>query len=382
MNKGIFALAMGTFSLGITEFMMMGILSALAADLGVSISEAGHLISFYALGVCVGAPVLLFARKMQLKTILVVLASLIAFGNALAAFAPGYLTLCAARFISGLPHGAFFGVGAIVARQLAAPGKTVSAVAFMISGMTVATIAGVPVGTFIAENVSWRWSFGIVAVSGLATAIAILALIPLLPRLPDRGFRGQFAFMKTMPPWLIFGGVILGQTGLYCWYSYIDPQMLYVAHFDASDLSAIMVLAGGGMFIGNLVSGSLADRYKPSWVSAWVMGAGIVVLALFYITGSHKIAALLLMMAGTASLFGSGSPLQSSIVGYSKGGELLGGACIQIAYNAGNAFAAWIGGQVIAAGHGYAATSLAGIPVVAAGCGLLIILYRKYEKQS
>ena len=106
MNKGIFALAMGTFSLGITEFMMMGILSALAADLGVSISEAGHLISFYALGVCVGAPVLLFARKMQLKTILVVLASLIAFGNALAAFAPGYLTLCAARFISGLPHGA------------------------------------------------------------------------------------------------------------------------------------------------------------------------------------------------------------------------------------------------------------------------------------
>ncbi len=247
----------------------------------------------------------------------------------------------------------------------------------MISGMTVATIAGVPVGTFIAENVSWRWSFGIVAVSGLATAIAILALIPLLPRLPDRGFRGQFAFMKTMPPWLIFGGVILGQTGLYCWYSYIDPQMLYVAHFDASDLSAIMVLAGGGMFIGNLVSGSLADRYKPSWVSAWVMGAGIVVLALFYITGSHKIAALLLMMAGTASLFGSGSPLQSSIVGYSKGGELLGGACIQIAYNAGNAFAAWIGGQVIAAGHGYAATSLAGIPFVAAGCGLLIILYRK-----
>ena len=198
MNKGIFALAMGTFSLGITEFMMMGILSALAADLGVSISEAGHLISFYALGVCVGAPVLLFARKMQLKTILVVLASLIAFGNALAAFAPGYLTLCAARFMSGLPHGAFFGVGAIVARQLAAPGKTVSAVAFMISGMTVATIAGVPVGTFIAENVSWRWSFGIVAVSGLATAIAILALIPLLPRLPDRGFRGQFAFMKTM----------------------------------------------------------------------------------------------------------------------------------------------------------------------------------------
>lgn len=382
MNKGIFALAMGTFSLGITEFMMMGILSVLAADLGVSISDTGHLISFYALGVCVGAPVLPFARKMQLKTILLVLASLIAVGNALAALAPGYTALCAARFISGLPHGAFFGVGAIVARQLAGPGKTVSAVAFMISGMTVATIAGVPVGTFIAENLSWRWSFGIVALSGAATALAVIALIPTMPRLPDRGFRGQFAFLKTLPPWLIFGGVILGQTGLYCWYSYIDPQMLYVAHFKASDLSAIMVLAGGGMFIGNLVSGAFADRYKPSWVSAWVMGAGIAVLVLFYFSGACKIAALTLMVAGTASLFGSGSPLQSSIVGYSKGGELLGGACIQIAYNAGNALAAWIGGQVIAAGYGYAATSLAGIPFVAAGCIFLIVLYRKYEKQS
>lgn len=371
---------MGTFSLGITEFMMMGILSILAADLGVSITEAGHLISAYATGVCVGAPLLLVARRLSLKTIIIGLAAIIAAGNAFAALAPTYGTLLVARFISGLPHGAFFGVGAIVARKLAAPGKMVSAVAFMIAGMTVATLVGVPLGTFVAENLSWRWSYGIVAVCGVATFVASIVLIPHVPALPDRGFRGQFAFLKTLPPWLIFGGVILGQIGLYCWYSYIDPQMLYEAHFRPADLSWIMVLAGFGMFLGNLVAGRLADHYKPSWVSAWVMGAGIVVLVLFYFLCPFKIVALLLMIAGTASLFGSGSPLQSSIVGYSKGGELLGGACIQIAYNAGNAIAAWIGGQVIASGHRYASTSLVGIPFVALGCILLIILYRKYEK--
>lgn len=380
MNKGIFALAMGTFSLGITEFMMMGILSVLAADLGVNISTAGHLISAYATGVCVGAPLLLFARRLSLKAILIVLASLIAFGNGLAALAPEYNTLLAARFISGLPHGAFFGVGAIVARKLARPGHETSAVAFMIAGMTVATLFGVPAGTFIAENLSWRWSFAIVALCGLATLAGVIFMVPRLSALPDRGFKGQFAFLRTLAPWLIFGGVIFGQIGMYSWYSYIDPQMLHEAHFAPADLSWIMVLAGLGMFVGNLVSGRMADRYRPSWVSAWVMGMGIPVLILFYFLCPYKAPALVLMMAGTAVLFGSGSPLQSSIVGYSKGGELLGGACIQIAYNAGNAIAAWLGGLVIAGGHSYASTSLLGIPFVALGTTLLAVLYRRYER--
>ncbi len=380
MNKGLFALAMGTFALGISEFLMMGILGDLASNLNVSISEAGHFISAYALGVCCGAPALLFSRKIALKKIMLTLAAVIAIGNLLASIAPNFWTLFAARFISGLPHGAYFGVGAIVARKLAAPGKEVSAVAYMIAGMTVATLIGVPMGTFITNTFTWRIAFIIVGITGILTFIAIRAWVPQVPGLPDLGFNGQFKFLKTLPPWLIFGGVLFGQIGIYCWYSYIDPQLTQVAGFSTSALTWLMVLAGFGMFAGNLIAGKLSDRYKPSWVAAWVQTSAIPVLILFFFFCHYQVAAVILMILGTAALFGSGSPLQSSIVGYARGGEMLGAACIQIAYNAGNAIAAWIGGKVIAAGYGYTAPSIVGIPIIILGSAMLFTLYAKYER--
>lgn len=264
MNKGLLALAMGTFALGISEFLMMGILGDLAANLGVSITEAGHFISAYALGVCCGAPALLFSRKMALKKIMLILAAIITIGNLCASMAPNFWTLFAARFLSGLPHGAYFGVGAIVARKLAAPGKEVSAVSYMIAGMTVATLLGVPMGTFISNMFTWRIAFVVVGVTGALTFFAIHSWIPKLPGLPDMGFKGQFRFLKTLPPWLIFGGVLFGQIGIYCWYSYIDPQLTQVAGFSTGALTWLMVLAGFGMFAGNLIAGKLSDRYKPS----------------------------------------------------------------------------------------------------------------------
>lgn len=380
MNKGLFALALGTFALGIAEFLMMGILGNIASDMGVTISQAGWFISAYALGVCCGAPALLFARKMPLKHLMLLLAGIIAFGNLLACIAPGFWTFMAARLISGLPHGAYFGVGAIVARKLAAPGKEVSAVAMMIAGMTVATLVGVPAGTFITNNMSWRMAFLIVAICGVLTLLAINRWVPQVPGLEDRGFKGQFRFLRTLPPWLIFGGVLFGQIGIYCWYSYIDPQLTDVAGFSTGALSWLMVLAGFGMFAGNLIAGRLGIRFKPSAVAAWVQASAIPVLVLFYFFAHLQFAAVPLMMLGTAALFGSGSPLQSDIVGYARGGEMLGAACIQIAYNAGNAIAAWIGGEVIRAGHGYTAPAIVGLPIIFIGCILLLILYRRYER--
>ena len=380
MNKGLIALALGTFALGITEFLMMGILINLANDLSVSVSTAGHLISAYATGVCIGAPALLFARKYRLKTIMTVLAAIIAIGNLCAALSPSYWTLFASRLISGLPHGAYFGVGAIVARKLAAPGKEVSAVSIMIAGMTIATVGGVPLGTFITNTFSWRIAFMIVAATGIATFFAIRHWVKDVGKLPDMGFKGQFRFLKTLPPWLIFGGVIFGQIGMYCWYSYIDPQLTVVAGFRADNLSWLMILAGLGMFAGNLLAGRLSDRFKPSAVAASVQASAIPILLLFFFFGHYKLAAVVLMMIGTAALFGSGSPLQSSIVGYAKGGEMLGAACIQIAYNAGNAIAALIGATAISSGWSYSSTALLGEPLIAIGCVLLIILYRKYER--
>lgn len=380
MNKGLFALALGTFALGITEFLMMGILSNIASSMSVSVTDAGHFISAYAGGVCFGAPALLFARKLPLKRLMMILASVIAVGNLCAALSPSYWTFFASRFLSGLPHGAYFGVGAIVARKLAAPGKEVSAVSLMIAGMTVATLVGVPCGTFIANNFHWRAAFFIVAFLGICTLVAIRLLVRDVGKLPDMGFKGQFKFLTTLPPWLIFGGVICGQIGIYCWYSYIDPVLLQVSGFAQSSMPWLMVAAGFGMFAGNLAAGRFSDHFKPSAVAAWVMGAAVPVLILFYFFAPDKAAAVALMMLGTASLFGSGSPLQSSIVGYSKGGEMLGAACIQVAYNAGNAIAAYLGGLVINSGHGYTAPSLIGVPIVIAGVILLIILYRRNER--
>lgn len=380
MNKGLIALALGTFALGITEFLMMGILVNLANELSVSVGTAGHLISAYATGVCIGAPALLFARKYRLKSIMLALSAMIAIGNLCAALSPSYWTLFASRLISGLPHGAYFGVGAIVARKLAAPGKEVSAVSIMIAGMTVATVGGVPLGTFITNALSWRIAFMIVAAAGIATFLAIRYWVKDVGKLPDMGFKGQFRFLKTLPPWLIFGGVLFGQIGMYCWYSYIDPQLTMVARFSTDDLSWLMILAGLGMFAGNLIAGRLSDRFKPSAIAASVQASAIPVLLLFFFFGHYRLAAVILMMLGTAALFGSGSPLQSSIVGYSKGGEMLGAACIQIAYNAGNAIAAAIGAAAISAGWSYSSTALLGEPLIAIGCMLLIILYRKYEK--
>ncbi len=380
MKKGLFALAMGTFSLGIAEFLMMGILSDIAANMGVTVAQAGHFISAYALGVCAGAAMLLFARRIPLKRLMVVLSVMIAVGNLFAACAWNYGSFFAARFMSGLPHGCYFGVGAIVARKIADAGKQVSAVAYMIAGMTAANLVGVPMGTFLANHATWRIAFLIVGICGAATACAIGAWIPRLEPMENHGFKAQFHFLRTLPPWLIFGGVLFGQIGIYCWYSYIDPQLTQVSGFTQNDLSWLMVLSGAGMVAGNLIAGRLSDRYKPAWVAGWVQASAIPVMVLLYFFACYKVAAVVLMMFGTAALFGSGSPLQSSIVGYARGGEFLGAACIQIAYNAGNAIAAWMGSTVIAAGYSISAPSIIGVPIVALGCVLLFTLYFRYER--
>lgn len=380
MQKDLTALALGTFALGIAEFLMMGILGNIAGSMNVSIAQAGWFISSYAIGVCCGAPALLFARKIPLKRLMLMFAAVIAAGNLMAALAPGFVTFCVARFISGVPHGAYFGVGAIVARKLAAPGKQAGAVAFMIAGMTVATLVGVPAGTFISTAMSWRVAFVIVSVAGVLTFIAIHRWVPQVSGLEDLGFKGQFRFLRTLPPWLIFGGVLFGQIGIYCWYSYIDPQLTEVAGFSAGALTWLMVLAGFGMFAGNLIAGRLGDRFKPSAVAAWVQASAIPVLLAFYFFADIKVCAVVLLVLGTAALFGSGSPLQSDIVGYARGGEMLGAACIQIAYNAGNAIAARIGATVIHAGFGYTAPAIVGLPIIFIGCLLLMILYRRYER--
>lgn len=377
MKKSLIALAFGTLALGMAEFAMMGILPYVASDFGISISEAGHLISAYALGVCFGAPVLVLARKKSLKHLLMALVSLIVVGNLCASLAPNYWIMMIGRFISGLPHGAYFGVASIVASKLADKGKSSEAVSIMIAGMTVANLFGVPLGTSLSHLISWRSTFLFVGLWGIVVFYYIWRWVPVVEGLQDTGFKGQFRFLRTPAPWLILGATALGNGGVFCWYSYISPLLTNVSGFSESSMTALMVLAGFGMVVGNLVSGRMSDRYTPGRVLMIAQGGiCLLLLAIFFLSPNPWFSVLLMFLC-TAGLFAVSSPEQLLIILVAPGGEMLGGACIQIAFNFGNAVGAYAGG--LAVGHGFQYAALAGVPFAMIGFILAVIFYRRYQ---
>ena len=377
MKKSLIALAFGTLGLGIAEFVMMGILPDVARDLKISIPAAGHFISAYALGVCVGAPVLTLARKYPLKHILLVLVTLIMVGNICAALSPNYWMLLISRFISGLPHGAYFGVGSIVAERLADKGKSSEAVSIMIAGMTIANLFGVPLGTSLSTMLSWRATFLLVGLWGIVILYYIWRWVPQVEGLKDTGFKGQFRFLKTPAPWLILGATALGNGGVFCWYSYITPLLTEVSGFSADSITALMVLAGFGMVVGNLVSGRMSDRYTPGKVGTVVQGMICVILLLIFLLSPHPWCSAILMTLCTAGLFAVSSPEQVLMIRVAPGGEMLGGACVQMAFNLGNAIGAYIGGLALSGGYRYPA--LAGVPFALMGFILFLVFYKKFQ---
>ena len=377
MKKSLIALAFGTLGLGIAEFTMMGILPYVASDLNVSISTAGHFISAYALGVCCGAPILLWARKYPLKHILLGLMVLMLVGNLCAAVAQGYWMLLVSRFVSGLPHGAYFGVASIVAGKLADEGKGAEAVSIMIAGMTVANLFGVPLGTSLSHLLSWRVTFLLVGCWGLIVFYYIWRWVPHVEGLEDTGFKGQFRFLKKPAPWLILGATALGNGGVFCWYSYISPLLTNVSGFSEESVTALMVLAGFGMVAGNLISGRLSDRYTPGRVGMVVQGMICVILLLIFFLSPNAWCSALLMALCTAGLFAISSPEQVLIIRVAPGGEMLGGAAVQMAFNLGNAIGAYVGGLVVTGGYRYPA--LAGVPFALVGFVLFFVFYKKYQ---
>ena len=377
MKKSLIALAFGTLGLGIAEFTMMGILPYVANDLHVSIPTAGHFISAYALGVCCGAPILLWARKYPLKHILLGLMALMLVGNLCASAAVGYWTLLVARFISGLPHGAYFGVASIVAGKLADEGNGAEAVSIMIAGMTVANLFGVPLGTSLSHMLSWRVTFLLVGCWGLIVLYYIWRWVPHVPGLEDTGFKGQFRFLKKPAPWLILGATALGNGGVFCWYSYINPLLTHVSGFSEESITALMVLAGFGMVAGNLISGRMSDRYTPGRVGMVVQGLICITLLLIFFLSPNPWCSALLMALCTAGLFAISSPEQVLMIRVAPGGEMLGGAAVQMAFNLGNAIGAYVGGLAITGGYRYPA--LAGVPFALIGFVLFFVFYKKYQ---
>lgn len=380
LNKGLYALAFGTLGFGITEYVMMGILPDIAADLAISIPEAGHLISVYALGVCIGAPLaVLVSRGRGLRTILVGLICIQLLGGIITTLAPNYYVALASRFISGLPHGAFFGVGSIVAERLADKSHSTTAVSIMVMGMTVANLLGVPLGTLLGETLSWRVIFAFSTLWSALTIFFIFRWIPVLPALPDKGVKAQFAFLAKPEPWLILAVTMAGNGGIFCYYSYVSPMMTGVAGFPGDAMTLIMVLCGGGMCLGNYLGGRLSDRYSPTRViltTQLMMFSALVIL--FFVAGI-KLPALLMTVLCCAGLFAVSSPQQHLIINHAPGGEMMGGAMIQIAFNLGNALGAYFGGLPIDSGAGVRYSALIGAAFILIGLFFAVLLLRRLE---
>ena len=273
------ALALGTLALGVAEFSMMSILLPVADDLGVTVPEAGHFISAYAAGVCAGVLIMAAAaRKMPLKTLLLIIVGIITLGNTLTVFVDSYHLMLFSRFIAGLPHGAYFGAAGVLCTQLAEPGKASRDMCLMVAGMTIANLAGVPLASFLAWAVSWRAAFAIAAAAALITFAAIRITVPKVPALPDSGFAAQFRFLRSLEPWLVLGAIGLGNGGFFAYYSYVNPVMEHVAAVPASMMSVVITLAGAGMVLGNLFCAKISSSFSDESLAA--AGQGVLLLSL------------------------------------------------------------------------------------------------------
>ena len=374
-------LALGTFGLGMTEFVMMGILPDIAKSMSISIPAAGNFISMYALGVVFGSILLvIFGRTRPLKQLLIILVSVFTAANLISAFAVNYHIFCALRFIAGLPHGAFFGVGAIAAGKLSDAGRKNQAVATMVSGMTIANLFGIPLGTFISHNFSLRITLLIIGLFGFSVLYSVLKFVPYLKPLPDTGFRGQFKFFKSLAPWLLILAVIMGNGGIFCMYSYINPLLVNASGILPKSVSFVMVLAGAGMCAGNMLGGKFSDKFSPAIVAAVTQLIACVSLLLMFFFAENPFVAIILMCVCTACLFAVSAPQQVLLIENAKGGEILGASCSQISFNLGNAAGAFVGGIPVAHGLGYEYTALSGVLFAFVGFSLLFYFFKRYEK--
>ncbi len=354
MKKVIFSLALGTFGLGMAEFGIMGVLTELARDVGISIPAAGHMISFYAFGVVLGAPIIaLFSNRFSLKHILLFLVTLCVIGNAIFTLSSSYFMLAVGRLVSGFPHGAFFGVGAIILSKLARPGKVTAAVAGMISGMTVANLVGIPVGTWLSQEFSWRYTFLLIAVFNIAVIVSVAFWVPNINDEAKGKLREQFHFLKSPAPWFIFAATMFGNAGVFAWFSYVKPYMMYISGFSEALMTFIMMLVGLGMVLGNLLSGRLSGRYTPLRIAVITDFVIVLALLLLFACGGIKAASLTFAFICCAGLFALSAPLQILLLQNAKGGELLGAAGGQIAFNLGSAIGAYCGGMMLTLGFAY-----------------------------
>ncbi|MBB3049045.1 DHA1 family inner membrane transport protein [Prauserella isguenensis] len=382
MPVALLALAIGAFGIGTTEFVMMGVLPQAAADFGVSIPSAGHLISAYALGVVVGAPLLTAAAvRLPRKTMLMAMMGLFIAGNTLFVLSPSHELGVLFRFVAGLPHGAFFGAGAVVAASLVDRGSKAKAVSMMFMGLTLANVVGVPLGTLLGQQFGWRATFAVVALIGVVALAAVMKLVPHQGAPVGASLRGEVAAFRKPQVWLALAIVTFGMGGGFACLSYVTPMMTDVAGFDPATVTLLLSLAGVGMTLGNFLGGRLADR-NPTPALCGALCSLAVVLAMFTVTAGSKIGATITIFLVGVTSFMVGPILQARVMEKAGGSPSLVSAAIQSAFNIANSIGAYLGGVVIAGGLGLVSPNVVGALLAALGLSLAVVAALTERKEK
>jgi len=366
----MFALAMGGFAIGTAEFAVMSLLPFFSADLGIDAPTAGHVISAYALGVVAGAPVIaVLGASYPRRTLLIGLMAAFAVANGLSAFAPGYRSMLFFRFLSGLPHGAYFGVAALVASSLVAPGKRAQAVARVMTGLTVATIIGVPFANWIGLSVGWRWAFGVVATLAAITAMLVWRFAPHDRPPVVAGPLRELGALRNRQVWLTLGVGAIGFGGLFAVYAYLASTLMAVTHVSAATVPIVLAIFGVGMTVGNLAAAWAADRALMPTAAGLLVSSALSLVLYSAVAGNFPLICLAVFLVGASG--GLGSVLQTRLMDVAGEAQTLAAALHHSAFNIANALGPWVGGLAIAAGYGWASTGWVGSLLALGGLAML-----------
>ena len=383
MPAALWALAIGGFGIGLTEFVIMGLLPEVATDFGVSETVAGYLISGYALSVAVGAVGLTAAlTRVDRKKALLGLMILFIAGNLVSAIAPTYELMMLGRVVAALCHGAFFGIGAVVAADLVARERRAAAISIMFAGLTVANVLGVPFGTLLGQAAGWRSTFWAITGIGVLAFVGIALLVPARVGVPDAGsgpsgetgpgLRGELAAFRAPQVWLSIAVTVLGYGGMFGAFTYIAFTLTEVSGFASSTVPWLLVLFGAGLFVGNLLGGKAADRNLGVTLLTLLVLL-TVVLAVFALTATSQVATMISLVLMGAVGFATVPGLQMRVMRHASAAPTLASGANIAAFNIGNALGAWVGGLTLAAGLGYTSPLWAGAAVTLAGVAVMAV---------
>lgn len=378
----VLALAMGGFAIGTTEFVSMGLLPQLAHGIEISIPTAGHVISAYALGVVVGAPLIaFFGARLPRRGLLITLMAVFAVGNAVSAMVDSYPSMLLARFVSGLPHGAYFGVASLVAADLARPGRKGRAVSLVMLGLAVSNVLGVPAATWLGQHAGWRSAYLLVAVLGAITVALVLTFVPHHPGTPEASRRGELRAFRDPQVLLTLLAGAIGFGGIFSMYTYIAPTVTEVAGLPEDRVPVYLLLFGLGMVVGTWLAGRLADW---SIMRSLVIGATLmgVLLAVFTRTSEWFVPGLVTVFLLQVFASVLVVNLQMRLMHVAGEAQTIGAAMNHASLNIANALGAWLGGVVVAAGYGYRAPAWVGVGLSAAGLAVIGVSAALQRAQS